>query len=87
MSEDANTNNNKELMEDALNSVHEVKIGDVVVGEVLAIDDNQLIVGIEGTGVEGVVPLKELTADTSADIKDQAKVGDKLDLVVINGQG
>ncbi|MFD1671599.1 30S ribosomal protein S1 [Agrilactobacillus yilanensis] len=87
MSEDANTNNNKELMEDALNSVHEVKIGDVVVGEVLAIDDGQLIVGIEGTGVEGVVPLKELTADSSADIKDQANVGDKLDLVVISSMG
>ncbi|GAF39131.1 SSU ribosomal protein S1p [Agrilactobacillus composti DSM 18527 = JCM 14202] len=87
MSKDANTNDNKELMEDALNSVHEVKVGDVVVGEVLAIDDNQLIVGIEGTGVEGVVPLKELTADTSANIQDQAKVGDKLDLVVISSIG
>lgn len=87
MSEDANTNDNKELMEDALNSVHDVKIGDVVVGEVLAIDDNQLIVGIEGTGVEGVVPLKELTADSNANIEDQAKVGDKLDLVVISSMG
>ncbi|MCD2255212.1 30S ribosomal protein S1 [Agrilactobacillus fermenti] len=87
MSEDTNTNNSKELMEDALNSVHDVKIGDVVVGEVLAIDDNQLIVGIEGTGVEGVVPLKELTGDPSANINDQAKVGDKLDLVVISSMG
>ncbi|WP_125766488.1 30S ribosomal protein S1 [Lapidilactobacillus wuchangensis] len=74
-------------MEKALNSVHEVKIGDVVKGEVLAIDDNQLVVGIQDAGVEGVVPLKELTADRNADIKDQAKVGDVLDLVVLAGLG
>ncbi|MCH4057389.1 MAG: 30S ribosomal protein S1 [Lactobacillaceae bacterium] len=74
-------------MEKALNSVHEVKIGDVVKGEVLAIDDNQLVVGIQDAGVEGVVPLKELTADRNADIKDQAKVGDVIDLVVLAGLG
>ncbi|MFD1412108.1 30S ribosomal protein S1 [Lapidilactobacillus gannanensis] len=74
-------------MEKALNGVHEVKIGDVVKGEVLAIDDNQLVVGIQDAGVEGVVPLKELTADRNADIKDQAKVGDVIDLVVLAGLG
>ncbi|MFD1466280.1 30S ribosomal protein S1 [Lapidilactobacillus mulanensis] len=74
-------------MEKALSSVHEVKIGDVVKGEVLAIDDGQLVIGIQETGVEGVVPLKELTADRNADINDQAKVGDVLDLVVIASIG
>ncbi|MGK4178729.1 30S ribosomal protein S1 [Lapidilactobacillus dextrinicus] len=74
-------------MEKALDSVHEVKIGDVVKGEVLAIDDGQLVVGIQGTGVEGVVPLKELTSDRSANIEDQAKVGDVIDLVVIASIG
>ena len=48
------TEANKDLLE-ALNSVHEVKVGEVVKGEVLAFDDaNQAIVGIENTGVEGV---------------------------------
>ncbi|GEL13884.1 rpsA protein [Lapidilactobacillus concavus DSM 17758] len=74
-------------MEKALSSVHEVKIGDVVKGEVLAIDDGQLVVGIQGTGVEGVVPLKELTSDRNANINDQAQVGDVLDLVVIASIG
>lgn len=78
----------RKLMENALKSVHEVKVGDVVTGEVLAIDDeNQLVVGIENTGVEGVVPFKELTADRNADIHDLAKVGDKLQLVVLSTIG
>ena len=47
-----NANNDKNDLLNALNSVNEVKVGDVVTGEVLATDDNrQLIVGIEGSGV------------------------------------
>ncbi|WP_057768631.1 30S ribosomal protein S1 [Lactobacillus selangorensis] len=87
MSDKTNEEDNK-TMADALNSVHEVKVGDVVKGEVLAIDDNkQLIVGIQGTGVEGVVPMKELTAQPVDDITTIAKVGDVLDLVVISTIG
>lgn len=72
----------------ALNSVEEVKVGDVVKGEVLAVDDDrQAIVGIEGAGVEGVVPAKELSTKPVEDINDQVKVGDVLDLVVISKIG
>ncbi|WP_172189607.1 30S ribosomal protein S1 [Lentilactobacillus kribbianus] len=75
---------NKDLL-DALNSVSEVKIGDVVTGEVLAIDDSQqLIVGIEGTGVEGVVPQRELSSNQSV---DDFKAGDTLSLVVTSKIG
>lgn len=74
---------NKDLLE-ALNSVKTVNVGDVVKGEILAFDDQkQVIVGIEGTGVEGVVPARELT-----DAAEGAhKVGDTLDLVVISKIG
>ncbi|MCF6159965.1 30S ribosomal protein S1 [Furfurilactobacillus milii] len=73
---------NKELL-DALNNAGQVNIGDVVKGEVLAIDeDRQAIVGIGDTGVEGVVPVKELTSDS-----DSLKVGNVLDLVVISRIG
>ncbi len=66
----------KDLLE-ALNSVSEVKIGNVVKGEVLAFDDDkQAIVGIEGTGVEGVVPFKELSVKPGEDVTKQIKVGD-----------
>ena len=45
----------------ALDSVQEVKIGDVVKGEVLAFDDSkQAIVGIENAGVEGSVIINQL---------------------------
>lgn len=75
---------NKDLLE-ALNSVKTVEVGDVVKGEILAFDDQkQVIVGIEGTGVEGVVPARELTSGVD---EGEYKVGDELDLVVISKIG
>lgn len=71
------------LLEEALNSVKEVKVGDVVKGEVLTIDEsNQVIVGIENTGVEGVVPVRELSVNADK-VADTYKASDMLDLVVI----
>lgn len=71
------------LLEEALNSVKEVKVGDVVKGEVLTIDEsNQVIVGIENTGVEGFVPVRELSVNADK-VADTYKAGDMLDLVVI----
>ncbi|OAU94092.1 30S ribosomal protein S1, partial [Lacticaseibacillus rhamnosus] len=84
---DNNVNENTETMADALKSVTTVKIGDTVKADVLAVEDKQLIVGIEGTGVEGVVPIKELSTQPIDDIHDVAKVGDKLDLVVLSTVG
>ncbi|WP_165850344.1 30S ribosomal protein S1 [Lactiplantibacillus plantarum] len=87
MSENENSQEKNELL-DALNSVEEVNVGDFVKGEVLAIDDDkQVIVGIQGTGVEGVVPLKELSTQRVDDVNEAAKVGDVLDLVVISRIG
>ena len=75
---------NKDLLE-ALNSVKTVEVGDVVKGEILAFDEQkQVIVGIEGTGVEGVVPARELTSGVD---EGAYKVGDELDLVVISKIG
>ena len=86
MSENNNNDNNDLL--NALNSIETVKVGDVVKAEVLAIDDDkQAIVGIEGTGIEGVVPQKELSTKPVSDINDVVKVGDTLDLVVISKIG
>ena len=77
---------NNETMEDAMNSVQEVSVGDIVKGEVLAIEDKQVVVGIEGAGVEGVVPAKELSTLPVEDVHE-LKVGDVLDLVVITSIG
>lgn len=71
----------------ALDNFQEVKVGDIVKGEVLAIEDKQAIVGIEGAGVEGVVPAKELSTLPVEDINEAVKVGDVLELVVISAIG
>ncbi|EKK20169.1 SSU ribosomal protein S1p [Fructilactobacillus florum 8D] len=80
-------NENKQLL-DALDNIKEVKIGDVVNGEVLAVDnDQQLIVGIEGAGVEGVVPSKEVSADPDENPSDKYSVGDQIKVVVVSKIG
>ena len=69
--------------EDLLNSVSQVAPGDVVTAEVLTVDANQANVAIAGTGVEGVLTLRELTNDRDADINDFVKPGDTLELLVL----
>ena len=69
--------------EDLLNSVSDVNPGDVVTAEVLTVDNNQANVVIEGTGVEGVLTLRELTNDRDADINDFVKAGDTVEVLVL----
>lgn len=74
----------QESMMDAMNSVQEINIGDIVKGEILTIQDNkQAIVGIIGGGVEGVIPNNELSAAPFENVTDIVNVGDIVDLVVI----
>ncbi|MDT2835709.1 30S ribosomal protein S1 [Enterococcus durans] len=82
-----NQTDNNQSMEDAMNSVQEVNVGDVVKGEVLVIEDKQVVVGIEGAGVEGVIPAKELSTSPVEEINNIVKAGDVLDLVVISTIG
>lgn len=69
--------------EDLLNSVSQVETGDVVSAEVLTVDATQANVAISGTGVEGVLTLRELTNDRDADINDFVKAGEVLDVLVL----
>lgn len=69
--------------EDLLNSVSEVNPGDVVTAEVLTVDNGQANLVIEGTGVEGVLTLRELTNDRDADINDFVKAGETLEVLVL----
>ena len=51
-------NQQLQTMEDALDSVLDIKPGDVVKGDVLAFEDNQVRVSIkESGGLEGVIPV------------------------------
>jgi len=81
-------NENNNAMLEALDSIKPVNVGDVVKGKVLQIDDDrQAVVGIEGSGVEGIVPANQLSTKPVNDINDVVKVGDVLDLVVISKIG
>ncbi|CAJ1184635.1 30S ribosomal protein S1 [Fructilactobacillus sanfranciscensis] len=80
-------NENKQLL-DALDNIKEVNVGDVVTGEILAVDnDSQLMVGIDGAGVEGVIPSKEVSATMESNPTDKYKVGDTVKVVVVSKIG
>lgn len=74
---------NNELLA-ALESADQIKVGDVVTGEVLAVDnDNQAVIGLH-TGEEGVVPAREYSDDRNINLADELKVGDSVEAVVIS---
>lgn len=72
-------------MEDALGSVKEIKVGDTVMADVLAFDDNdQVRVAIqESGGLEGVVPRNELASTHVEDPSEVVSIGEEIELVVI----
>lgn len=72
-----------QTMQDALDIVKDIQIGDLVQGEVLTLQDKQAIVGIIGGGVEGVIPFNELSTSPLERVEDVLAVGDVVDLVVI----
>ena len=72
-----------QTMQDALDIVKDIQIGDLVQGEVLTLQDKQAIVGIIGGGVEGVIPFNELSTSPVERVEDVLAVGGVVDLVVI----
>ena len=72
-----------QTMQDVLDIVKDIQIGDLVQGEVLTLQDKQAIVGIIGGGVEGVIPFNELSTSPVERVEDVLAVGDVVDLVVI----
>lgn len=80
--ENSQKENDNATMLDALESVQEVKVGDIVQCQVLALEDGQAVVSIIGTGVEGVIPYKEISPIPPEDINELVKIGDILDVVV-----
>lgn len=72
-------------MEDALDSVKEINVGDTVMADVLAFDEsNQVRVAIkESGGLEGVIPLNELSNTRVEDPSEVVNIGDEIELVVV----
>ncbi|UUX35441.1 30S ribosomal protein S1 [Fundicoccus culcitae] len=73
-----------ETMEDALDSVVEIKVGDTVWADVLAFDDKQVRVAIkESGGLEGVIERQELSSTPFEDPSEIVNIGDEIELVVL----
>lgn len=72
-----------ESMSEVMKEVEDISPGDLVKGEVLAIDnDKQVIVGLSG-GQEGIIPPRELASERFNHPSDIVTVGDVIDLVVL----
>lgn len=75
---------NNEFLAALESAADQIKVGDVVTGELLAIDnDNQAVVGLS-TGEEGVVPAREYSDDRNINLADELKIGDSIEAVVIS---
>lgn len=75
---------NNEFLAALESAADQIKVGDVVIGELLAIDnDNQAVVGLP-TGEEGVVPAREYSDDRNINLADELKIGDSIEAVVIS---
>lgn len=74
---------NSESMSDVMKDVVDITPGDLVKGEVLAIDnEKQVIVGLGG-GQEGHIPPRELASERFDHPSDIVSVGDVIDVVVL----
>ena len=75
---------NNEFLAALESAADQIKVGDVVTGELLAIDnDNQAVVGLS-TGEEGVVPAREYSDARNINLADELKIGDTIEAVVIS---
>lgn len=67
----------------ALDSFDEIGVGSKVKGEVLKVEENSAIIGIEGSGAEGLLTSKEYSNNSNIDLRDEIRVGEQLDLVIV----
>lgn len=75
--------NQNESMDDVLKEVVDINPGDLVSGEVLTIDsDKNVVVGLGG-GQEGIVPLREVSANRVEDPSEVVEIGDTIEVVVV----
>ncbi len=72
---------------DALAQMQEVKVGDIVNVNVLSVEDNQINVGVQNAGVEGVITRRDFTNDRSVNLRDAVKPGDTFKAYVVRRAG
>lgn len=72
---------------DALKEMQGVEVGNIVDVEVLSVEDEQIAVGVQNAGVEGVITRREFTQDRNADLHDLVKPGDTFKALVLRRAG
>lgn len=74
--------NENELLEAIDKTIRSFKDGDVITGEVVKVDHDEVLVDVQYK-TEGVIPAKELSVQNKVKPEDFVKVGDKIDALVI----
>ena len=69
----------KSMLEESLKTLH---TGDTVTGTVFAVNKNEIKLDL-GAKVTGVLPVEQVTNDPNADLTSMYKVGDEIDVFVI----
>ncbi|RKD34772.1 bifunctional 4-hydroxy-3-methylbut-2-enyl diphosphate reductase/30S ribosomal protein S1 [Thermohalobacter berrensis] len=88
----SNFNNHNENMNSMLNSLSDVanlEKGDIVEGEIISVNNEEVIVNI-GYKADGIVKSEEFSVDSNVNPSDVIKVGDKIDVYVMevdDGEG
>ena len=83
MSEEMNNVEELNQTEDMENvEVKSFSDGDIVKGTVTKIEEKQVLVDIEGSKVDGIIPISELSSLHVEKASDVVKEGDVLDLMV-----
>ena len=84
--ENMNTENNEtEMSMQDLMDLYEnpVKIGQIIKGKIIQLDDKEAIVGLVGASHDGKLVLEETPADSEEKLSDILKVGQEIEAKVI----
>lgn len=62
---------------------HPVKMGQIIKGKVIQLDDKEAIIGLVGAGNDGKLAIDEIAFDDSAKLTDLMKIGDEVEARII----
>lgn len=89
MSENNEDMSMSEIMDSINASMHRIHIGDLVIGKIMSVSENELLVNI-GYMSDGVVPRNEITADEEINLNELFKPDEEIKVCIMeinNGEG
>ena len=61
----------------------QIRMGQIIKGKIIQIDDKEAIIGLVGAGNDGKLSISEVSFDESAKLTDLMKIGDEIEAKVI----